>query len=96
MQEQISTREQLVNAIGNLTLVTSSLNPSLGNESFAEKKVQLAGSLLVLNREIAAHTAWDEAAIKARGIELATLATIIWPVVPASDEILQARRVAQS
>ena len=88
MQEQIATREQLVNAIGNLTLVTSSLNPSLGNENFAEKKIQLAGSLLVLNREIAAHTTWDEAVIKERGAELATLATKIWPAVLMSVSVI--------
>lgn len=96
MQEQIAIREQLVNAIGNLTLVTSSLNPSLGNESFAEKKVQLAGSLLVLNREIAAHATWNEAVIRERGAELATLATKIWPAVLTSNETLPVRRVAQS
>jgi hypothetical protein len=81
MQEQITNREQLVNAIGNLTLVTSALNPSLGNESFDEKKIQLAKSLLVLNREIAAHATWDEAVIRQRGVDLATLATKIWPAV---------------
>jgi hypothetical protein len=81
MQEQIANREQLVNAIGNLTLVTSALNPSLGNENFSEKKIQLAKSLLVLNREIAAHETWDEAVIRQRGVDLATLATKIWPAV---------------
>jgi hypothetical protein len=96
MQEQIATREQLVNAIGNLTLVTSSLNPSLGNENFAEKKVQLASSLLVLNREIAAHAAWEETVIRERGAELATLATKIWPAVLSANETLPVRRAAQS
>ena len=41
IQEQIAAREQLVDTIGNLTLVTPSLNPSLGNESFVEKKEKL-------------------------------------------------------
>ena len=92
MQEEVATREQLVNAIGNLTLVTSSLNPSLGNESFAEKKVQLASSLLVLNREIATHVAWNEEVIRGRGAELATLATEIWPATITSSEPLEAGR----
>lgn len=96
MQEQIATREQLVNVIGNLTLVTPSLNPSLGNENFADKKLQLAGSLLVLNREIAAYTTWDEAVIRERGTELATLATKIWPAALALNETLPMRRVTQS
>jgi len=79
MQEQITAREGLIDSIGNLTLVTAPLNPSLGNESFAEKKIQLAKSLLVLNREIAAHGDWDEEIIRKRGIELGTLASEIWP-----------------
>jgi hypothetical protein len=41
-RDKIATRERLVDSIGNLTLVTSSLNPSLGNESFAEKKAKLS------------------------------------------------------
>jgi hypothetical protein len=80
MQEQIAIREQLLDSIGNLTLVTSSLNPSLGNENFADKKTQLAKSLLVLNREIAAHEVWNEEMIRKRGADLAKLATEIWPV----------------
>jgi hypothetical protein len=58
--------------------VTSPLNPSLGNESFVEKRVQPAKSLLVLSREIAAHGEWDEEIIRKQGIELATLASEIW------------------
>jgi hypothetical protein len=86
MQEQISRRDQLVNSIGNLTLVTSSLNPSLGNESFDEKKLLLAKSLLVLNREIAGHDVWNEDVISTRGAELARLATEIWSAkLPSSQ-----------
>jgi hypothetical protein len=80
MQEEIAIREQLLDSFGNLTLVTSSLNPSLGNENFADKKTQLAKSLLVLNREIAAHEVWNEEMIRKRGADLAKLATEIWPV----------------
>jgi hypothetical protein len=79
MQELISARENLMHSIGNLTLVTSSLNPSLGNESFEEEKAQLAKSLLVLNREVAAHETWNEEVFGNRGAEFARLATEIWP-----------------
>jgi uncharacterized protein DUF1524 len=78
MQELIAAREQMVNALGNLTLVTSSLNPSLGNESFDDKKTQLSKSLLVLNREIGDNDVWNEGIIRTRGIALARLATEIW------------------
>lgn len=89
MQDQISTREQLVDSIGNLTLVTSALNPSLGNESFEDKKVQLSASLLVLNREIGAHELWNEDEIRKRGIALAELTTQIWPAQLALDSEIQ-------
>ena len=79
IQELIGTREQLVGSIGNLTLVTAALNPSMGNESFGEKKTQLSASLLVLNREIGAHETWDEKTICRRGVELAELCTDLWP-----------------
>ena len=77
-RDKIATRERLVDSIGNLTLVTSSLNPSLGNESFAEKKAKLSKSLLVLNREVAEVEDWSEAKIVARGKELAKVAVEIW------------------
>jgi hypothetical protein len=77
----------LVDSIGNLTLVTSSLNPSLGNESFDEKKAQLAASLLVLNREIGACHTWNEEVIRERGIALARLTIEIWPAQLASDSV---------
>jgi hypothetical protein len=80
MQEHISMREQLVDSIGNLTLVTLFLNPSLSNSSFADKKALLAKSLLVLNRNIAMRETWDEQAIRERGIQLAKEATKVWPV----------------
>ena len=85
MQEQIATREQLVDSIGNLTLVTAALNPSLGNENFEEKKVQLAASLLVLNREIGAKEVWNEEEIRQRGLALAELTTQIWQAPLAPD-----------
>jgi hypothetical protein len=82
MQEQIARRENRINSLGNLSLVTKSLNPSLGNEDFTEKKKQLAKSLLVLNREIGELAAWTEEAIDVRGIELANLAVEIWNATP--------------
>lgn len=85
MQEQIARREDSINSLGNLTLVTSSLNPSLGNEDFSQKKTQLAKSLLVLNREIGQKSAWNEEVIEARGVELAKLAVDIWSAGPREN-----------
>jgi len=96
MQEKIATREQLVNVIGNLTLLTSALNPSLGNENFGEKKIQLANSLPVLNRKIAAREEWNEDVMRQRGADLAKLTTEIWPASLSRSNSLTARRAAQS
>lgn len=84
MQEQIAAREKLVDSIGNLTLVTGSLNPSMGKESFVDKKLQLAKSLLVLNRDVASAGTWDETIIRDRGIRLAAMAARTWAAVDQS------------
>ena len=50
---EVEEREALKHTLGNLTLLTSSLNPSLGNSGWPEKRVAIFKSLLVLNRNIA-------------------------------------------
>lgn len=75
----METREEAVNTFGNLTLLTSSLNPSIGNEGWKIKRKQLRQhSLLVMNREIANKEKWDEKSIKARSADLAKVANEIW------------------
>jgi hypothetical protein len=49
----IATREALKHTLGNLTLLTDTRNPSLGNLNFDTKRAALSSSLLKLNREIA-------------------------------------------
>lgn len=78
MQEQIATREQLLDSIGNLTLVTGSLNPSMGHAEFKEKKGALSKSLLILNREIGEQPVWNEEVIRRRGADMAKIAIDIW------------------
>jgi Protein of unknown function (DUF1524) len=73
-------REAALNTLGNLTIVTDSLNPALSNAAFAEKAPELIKhSNLTLNREIAESDAWNEDAIRARGELLARRAAEIWP-----------------
>lgn len=78
--ELIAVRERLINTIGNLTLVTASLNPSLSNGPFAAKKAQFARSLLAMNRGIAEVEDWTEKRIEKRGRDLSELANQIWAV----------------
>ena len=73
-------RDAALNTLGNLTIITDSLNPALSNAAFEIKAPELIKhSNLTLNREIADSGPWDEAAIRERGESLATLAAKIWP-----------------
>lgn len=77
----IATREALKHTLGNLTLLTDTRNPSLGNLNFDTKRAALSSSLLKLNREIADLPRWTEESIRVRGGRLADLATKIWPAI---------------
>jgi Protein of unknown function (DUF1524) len=74
-----STRDGRINSMGNLTLLTQSLNSSISNGSFSIKMPALrAQSALVLNRELCAFDIWDEEAISIRGLELLDVAKSLW------------------
>ena len=74
-------RDELLQNIGNLTLVSKSHNSRLSNRSFAEKKESLyRNSLLVMNKEIySRHDVWDIPQIEQRQKELFTAFCSIWP-----------------
>jgi hypothetical protein len=81
-------RERLLHSLGNLTLVTGRLNPSLSNGSWATKRDELAEhTVLHLNKELLtgwADAVWGESAIRERGRILASRAKLVWP----SPEVL--------
>lgn len=83
MWSEVEQREAIKDTLGNLTLLTTSLNPSLGNAGWDEKRTAISKSLLVLNRDVAEHVVWDEVAIRERASTLANVITSIWkyPVV---------------
>lgn len=73
-------RGNAIHTIGNLTLVTTSLNPAMRNGPFGDKKAALQEhSNLTLNKRLAEFDTWDEAAIGKRGETLAALACEVWP-----------------
>ena len=73
-------RREDLHYFGNLTLVTVSLNSSLSNRSFSEKKSGLfQNSLLVLNREICEYDTWDIPQIQQRTEDLREYFYSIWP-----------------
>ena len=83
-------RNWALHGIGNLTLVSSKLNPSLSNgpwsvEGGIGKRDALdEHSKLELNRRLlAAHAGWNEERIRLRADELFEAASVIWPPCPA-------------
>ena len=88
-----ASRDRLVQTIGNLTLVTKQLNPSLSNSPWvadAGKNSKRAGlsehTVLHLNKRVLDSTpdAWTEDQIRARSNTLADLAARAWPAPGAT------------
>ena len=74
-------RNRAVGFIGNLTIITKSLNSTIRNKSWNEKRDLLKDSTLIMNRRLIENAPenWDEEAIKERSILMADLTTKIWP-----------------
>ena len=73
-------RQDHVHRIGNLTLVSESLNPAMSNASWQEKRPELKKhSYLRLNARICETTDWNERVIRERGEQLAEIVSRIWP-----------------
>lgn len=73
-------RDQSVETIGNLTLLTQTLNSSVSNGPFSVKMPAVrAQASLTLNRELLAFDTWDEATIRERGMALFKTAAAVWP-----------------
>lgn len=72
-------REQAINKLGNLTLLTHSLNATVSNGPFSVKMPAVrAHASLALNRELNAFDHWDEETILQRGQALFEVARKIW------------------
>jgi len=78
-------RNHLLHNIGNLTLLTEKLNPSLSNNDFATKRPEITKSLLALNayfqepRWLVESPVWDESSMRERSAKLLKVALSIWP-----------------
>jgi hypothetical protein len=77
-EDEIEQRNQRLHNIGNLTLLTQALNPSVSNGAWGPKREQiLTHSGLNLNRSLP--TEWNEDAIRCRAETLLEKAQVIWP-----------------
>ena len=82
VNEATEARNKTIKEIGNLTLVTGKLNPALSNSPWAQKKESLKQhTALRLNWELLsdAPEEWNEDAIHARSVQIATMVAEIWP-----------------
>ncbi len=77
-----AARDRLVHTIGNLTLVTQSLNSAISDDPWSEKRPEIQKhSLTPINHDLIKHAGdvWDEATILARSKRLTEIAIQIWP-----------------
>lgn len=79
MKEVANQRESLIHTFGNLTLLASKTNPTLGNSNFETKKQKRFGiSKLKMNLEISNEEIWDVEQILSRTQRLYNQAENIW------------------
>ena len=77
-------RDRVLHSIGNLTLATSSLNSTMSNHGWTDKRKHLEeNSVLHLNKDVLQHVGqaetWAESAIEQRADRLYSRALSIWP-----------------
>lgn len=78
--EPTRSRNAALQTIGNLTLLTQSLNSSVSNTAWESKKEAiLDASLLPITQRLRRYDTWNEDSISQRGKELLDEALKIWP-----------------
>lgn len=82
-EQATAERDNILHTIGNLTLLTNALNPSVSNSAFAKKRPEIAlQSALRLNsyfQTVSDPEVWSEAQIIERGERLFETALKVWP-----------------
>lgn len=74
-----AARDEALHRVGNLTLLTDELNPSVSNGPWHAKRVKILDhSVLNLNRPFGAIDVWNEAEIQKRSEELFAYALATW------------------
>ena len=79
-RDERNRRNARVHTIGNLTLLTKSLNPAVSNGPWPKKRAEiLKHSALNLNRSLSEFDEWSEDTIEKRGKAIFRVAKRIWP-----------------
>lgn len=80
-REARDARMERVHRLGNLTLLTEKLNPSVSNAGWETKRKAFAEhSLLKMNQDLVRQERWDEAIIDQRSQRLYEVAKLCWPI----------------
>lgn len=80
LSEATTNRNELVHRIGNLTILTASLNLSVSNASWKDKQLKFQNEVVLkLNRRIAMEPEWTDETIQSRSKELAETFCKLWP-----------------
>lgn len=75
-----ANRNSLLHTFGNLTLLTKSLNPSVSNGSWADKRTAFKRDCAyALTRQVVDLETWDETTISKRGEAMFPAALKLWP-----------------
>ena len=83
--DEVAARDVLKHTVGNLTLLTGGLNPSISNGPWCRKREEiLKFSALALNRDLGQESQWNEERIKARADRLFEIAKTVWPSPPSN------------
>jgi hypothetical protein len=77
---KVPNHDKIINRIGNLTLLSASINKTLQNGAFKDKREMLAKSEIIMTQAIAANSDWDEARIVDRQAQMAAIAPSLWPI----------------
>ncbi len=84
-------RDNLVQTLGNLTLLTTKLNSSVSNAGWETKNIELTShDVLLTNKKIQemADTSWNEELIQERTAKMVEKITKIWPVPGGHKSII--------
>jgi hypothetical protein len=81
-------RDAAIPTLGNLTILSTSLNSAQHNYGWKQKRpAMMKYSLLPINQSLSDLDVWDEAAISKRGADLFRRALQIWP---RNDAVIEA------